>query len=89
MISSKWIFHFSILGHTCAEDVGKKIEESTQNLNHRILVQISMDGSNVDWKFYDIIAGERNEKGEYPCLIDVKYVSHYAVLKAVHDLFDD
>ena len=39
-------------------------------------MQISMDGPNVNWKFYDSIVEERNENDDYPSLIDVSCSLH-------------
>ena len=35
------------------------------------MLQISMDGPNVNWKLYDSIAEKRSENDDYPGLIDI------------------
>jgi hypothetical protein len=64
-------FTSSFLGHTRAEDLKKQFEEATSDLNMKKLVQLSMDGPNVNWKLYNNINEERRENEQYPGLIDV------------------
>ena len=40
---------------TSAEDLKKEFEEGIQELDMKKMVQVSMDGPNVKWKFYDSI----------------------------------
>ena len=47
------------LGHTHADDL-KKFEEGIKDLEKKIMLQISMDGPNVNWKLYDSIVEEWN-----------------------------
>ena len=50
--------HFSfILGHTTAEDMVKHFDSAVLESGYPIsqMIQISMDGPNVNWKFYSII----------------------------------
>ena len=47
------------LGYTTAKDL-KKFEEATEQLDLKKLVQISMDGPNVNWKLLDSIAEDRS-----------------------------
>ena len=49
------------LGHTCAEDLKEEYEEGNQELDMKKMVQVSMDGPNVNWKLYDSIIEERNQ----------------------------
>ena len=46
------------LGHTCAEDLKKEFEEGIQELDMKKMVQVSMDGPNVNWKLHDSIVKE-------------------------------
>ena len=48
------------LGHTCAEDLKKEFEEGIQEFDIKKMVQVSMDGTNVNWILYDSIVEERN-----------------------------
>ena len=43
------------LGHTCAEDLKKKFEEGIQELDMKKMVQVSLNGPNVNWKLYNSI----------------------------------
>ena len=51
---------FLFLGHTTAKDLKKKFEEATEQLDLKKLIQISMDGPNVNWKLLDSIAEYRS-----------------------------
>ena len=70
------------LGHTCADDL-KKFEEGIKDLEKKKMLQVSMDGSNVNWKLYDSIVEEQNENDDYPDLIDIGSCS----LHVVHGAF--
>ena len=43
------------------------------------MVQVSMDGPNVNYKLYDSIVEERNQNDNYLALIDVGYCSLHVV----------
>ena len=58
----------SFLGHTRAIDLLDRFNEATSCLNYRKMLQISMDGPNVNWKFLEELNKNRNEKMMiYPC----------------------
>ena len=59
------------LGHTRAEDLKMKFEEGIIELEKKKMLQISMDGPNVNWKLYDSIVEKRSENDDYPGLIDI------------------
>ena len=46
------------------------------------VVQVSMDGPNVNWKFYDSIVEKRNQNDDYPALIDIGSCSPHVVYGA-------
>ena len=71
------------LGHTCAEDLKKEFEEGIQELDMKKMVQVSMDGPNVNWKLYDSLVEKRNQNDDYPPLIDIGSCS----LHVVHGAF--
>ena len=71
------------LGHTCAEDLKKEFEEAIQELDMKKMVQVSIDGPNVNWKLYDSIVEERNQNDDYLALIDIGPCS----LHVVHGVF--
>lgn len=73
----------AFLGHTTAEHLKLKFDEATQHIDVKKLVQISMDGPNVNWKLLDTIAEERNSNEQYPSLLDVGSCS----LHVVHGAF--
>ena len=58
-------------GHTRAEDLKMKFEEGIIELEKKKMLQISMDGPNVNWKLYDSIVEKRSENDDYPGLIDI------------------
>ena len=70
------------LGHTHVDDL-KKFEEGIKDLEKKKMLQVSMDGPNVNWKLYDSIVEEWNENDDYPDLIDIGSCS----LHVVHGAF--
>ena len=54
------------IGHTTAKDLKKKFEEVTEQLHLKKLIQISMDGPNVNWKLLDSIAEDRIQMSSIP-----------------------
>ena len=70
------------LGHTQADDLKKKFEEALQDLDMKKMVQVSMDGPNVNWKLYDSLVDDRNENEDYPALIDVGSCSLHVIHRA-------
>ena len=71
------------LGHTTAKDLKKKFEEAAEQLDMKKLLQISMDGPNVNWKLLDTIAEDRSSNEQYPILLNVGSCS----LHVVHGAF--
>ena len=59
------------LGHTTAKDLKRAFEECTEKLNLKNLIQVSMDGPNINWKMLDLIVEDRNSNETYPNLLDV------------------
>ena len=59
------------LGHTTAEDLKRTFEECTDKLDTKKLIQVSMDGPNVNWKMLDLMVEDRNSNETYPKLLDV------------------
>ena len=76
-------FSLALQGHTTAEDLKLKFEEATQNLDTKRMVQVSMDGPNVNWKMLSKITEERSSTEHYPGLINVSSCS----LHVVHGAF--
>ena len=70
-------------GHTTAKDLKKKFEEATEQLDLKKLIQISMDGPNVNWKLLDSIAEDKSSNEQYPILLNVGSCS----LDVVHGVF--
>ena len=71
------------LGHTTAKDLKRAFEECTEKLDLENLIQVSMDGPNVNWKMLDLIVEDRNSNETYPNLLDVGSCS----LHVVHGAF--
>ena len=63
-------FDSGFLGHTGAEHLPEKFHELTEKLIPTRLIQISMDGPNVNWKFLELLAESRVE-AEIPSLINI------------------
>jgi len=49
------------MGHATAEDFVNTFETATANLNHIRMLQLTMDGPNVNWKFHDLIDSQLNK----------------------------
>ena len=71
------------LGHTTAKDLKRALEECTEKLDLTNLIQVSMDGPNINWKMLDLIVEDRNSNETYPNLLDVGSCS----LHVVHGAF--
>ena len=65
------------------QDLKRAFEECTEKLDLKILIQVSMDGPNVNWKMLDLIVENRNSNETYPNLLDVGSCS----LHVVHGAF--
>src|SRR6267154_4379129 len=48
-------YHSEFMGHVTAEDMMGIFESATSDLDLRHLIQLSMDGPSMNWKFYDLI----------------------------------
>ena len=73
----------AFLGNIAAEDLKLKFEEATQNIDSQRMVQVSVDGPNVNWKMLSKITEERSSAEHYPGLINVGLCS----LHVVHGAF--
>lgn len=45
----------AFMGHSSADDILREFYENIQPLNLSKILQISMDGPSVNWKFYDLL----------------------------------
>ena len=60
------------LGHTTSADLLVKFKDGVRQLNPRCLIQISMDGPNVNWKFLEDLKEHREEEDQtLPDLINL------------------
>ena len=76
------------MGHAMANDLKKTYEKSTEELSKSEMLQISMDGPNVNWSFYSKVEQSlQNNHGV--CLINIGrcglHVVHGAFQKGVED----
>ena len=60
----------SFLGHARHADLFREFTSFSEDLLESKLIQISMDGPAVNWKFYEVLQQDRKEKG-YPQLINI------------------
>ena len=67
------------LGHTTAKDLKRTSEECTEKLDLKNLIQVSMDGPNLNWKMLGLIVEDRNSNETYPDLLDVGSCSLHGV----------
>lgn len=58
----------AFIGHSTAEDILTAFNDATQNLDLSKLLQISMDGPAVNWKFYDLLQVELNKEYGHMCI---------------------
>ena len=54
------------LEHTTAKDLKRAFEECTEKLDLKNLIQVSMDGPNINRKMLDLIVEDRNSNETYP-----------------------
>ena len=60
------------MGHTTAKDLVLKFKSGLSKLNPGKILQISMDGPNVNWKFYSLICEDRNSQdADLPKLLNI------------------
>jgi len=59
------------LGHSAASDLEEKFTEGLVGLNLKKLVQISMDGPSVNWKFLETFAANTRPDSTDPTLFDL------------------
>ena len=72
------------LGHTRSEDLLGKFKQGISELNMNLLLQVSMDGPHVNWKFLEMLIEDRKHADpDIPCLINVGSCS----LHVVHGAF--
>ena len=76
------------MGHGCAEDLVKHFHEVCGRLNESNILQIGMDGPNVNWKFYDNIKQEI-ESPDSPLLLDLGSCGLHTVHGAFKKAFED
>lgn len=95
----------TFLGHATARDLEQKFKEGLLGLSEKKILQVSMDGPSVNWKFLDSLRGSRDESDRK--LIDIGscglHVLHGALqaghrasgwsvnefLRAIYGLFKD
>ena len=71
-------FNSEFMDHATAADMLTYVKNGMVSLNLSSLMQISMGGPNVDWKFYDNLFQERKGE-ELPDLLDIGCCSLYVV----------
>ena len=70
-VSSRYL-NSQFLGHTRAADLLQKFSEALGKLNLANLIQVSMDGPNTNWKFFDSFCSDRAQTDpDLPHLINV------------------
>ena len=73
----------AFLGYTTAADLKRNFDEATKDLDKRKMIQVSMDGPNVNWKLLSSIVDERQSNDDYPQLLDIGSCS----LHVIHGAF--
>ena len=77
-------FHSDFLGHATAADMLYHFNKGIAELDPSCLIQVSMDGPNVNWKFYCSFCEER-KAAELPDLLNIGSCS----LHVVHGSFQN
>ena len=76
------------LGHTTAVDLLTHFKQGISQLDPKRLLQVSMDGPNVNWKFYTDLTKERNSE-ELPQLLNIGscglHIVHGGLQKGVNE----
>ena len=72
----------SFFEHATAKDVSKHFKEITKSLVPTKSFQVSMDGPNINLKFYEALKQERNEN-LFHSLIDIGTCNLHSVLGAI------
>lgn len=75
-------FSSEFMGHSTAEDMVEVFHKSTEGLGYKNLVQLSMDGPNVNLKFHKPIQTEM-ENDVNTVLLNVAYIFCMGLLKRV------
>ena len=57
------------LGHATSKDLATSFSKSMESLKQSRILQIAMDGWNVNWNFYEHIVSERED--DLPSLINI------------------
>ena len=73
----------AFLGYTTAADLKRNFDEATKDLDKGKMIQVSMDGPNVNWKLLSSIVDERQSNDDYPELVDIGSCS----LHVIHGAF--
>lgn len=69
MVKTRY-FDSQFLRRPNAENLINKLNSSTEEISKNHLIQISMDGPSVNWKLWELLASEREEK-DLPQLINI------------------
>ena len=76
------------LGHATAVDLSTHFKQGISRLDPKRLLQVSMDGPNVNWKFYTDLTKERNSE-ELPQLLNIGscglHIIHGGLQKGVNE----
>ena len=76
-------FDSNFLGHTSAQDLLKSVQSLFTTLNLMGLIQLSMDGPNINWKLLDELSEDQvNYDPELPELINVSSYGLYIIHEA-------
>lgn len=59
------------MGHTCAEDLASAFGKATEELKQAKILQVSMDGPNVNMKFLRSLKEELKELDESHNILDI------------------
>lgn len=65
---STWFYTSHFLGHATADDLYEKLRDSCDSFGLRGILQLSMDGPNVNWKTHSMLATDNEEETNHKLL---------------------
>ena len=79
------------LGHAAAKDLVNNFLKVSRNLNLRKMIQVSMNGSSVNWSVLDMLKGKLERELDNSILMDleaVDYMKSMVPFKLLPELVD-
>ena len=75
-------FDSKFLGHASSQDLLEEFQQALKDLHESSMLQVSVDGPNVNWAFYDELR-KHHEREELPSLINIGSCDLHIVHRAL------